>query len=69
MIFFLFKKVSYFCFNRAELLQKANDRYNNCRRRKKAAKYYIANNKYGNLSEGKKKQKENMEKKKNELKE
>ena len=66
MIFFLFKKVSYFCFNRAELLQKANDRYNNCRRRKKAAKYYIANtvalkknanNKYGNLSEGKKKQK------------
>ena len=34
--------MSYYWFNRQELLQKANDRYYNCGGKEKAAKYYIA---------------------------
>ena len=58
--FFGHIKMSYYWFNRQELLQKAQGRYRNCRFKEKAAKYYIANkdalketakNKYRNLSE------------------
>ena len=57
--FFVQIKISYYRFNRQELLQKASDRYHNCGGEKKAAKYYIANkdvikenenNNYKNLS-------------------
>ena len=52
--------MSYYWFNRQELLQKAKGRYRYCRFKEKAEKYYIANkdalketakNKYRNLSE------------------
>ena len=52
--------MSYYWFNKEELLQKANDRYHNCRGKEKAAKYYLENYKvskenvrkwYRNLSE------------------
>ena len=35
-------KVSYYWFNRNELLQKANNRYHTCGGKEKAAKYYTA---------------------------
>ena len=35
--------MSYYCFNKPQLLQKAKDKYHNCRGKEKAAKYYIAN--------------------------
>ena len=35
--------MNYYCFNRQELLQKANDRYYNCGEKEKATKYYIGN--------------------------
>ena len=52
-------KISYYCFNRKELLQKAKNRYHNCGGKEKYAKYFIDNkevftesaNKYRNLSE------------------
>ena len=53
-------KLSYYLFNRQELLQKAKDRYHNCSGKEKAAEYYIANkaalkenakNKYRSMSE------------------
>ena len=52
--------MSYYWFNKQELLKKAKDRYNNHDGKEKAAKYYQANkdalkekskNKYKNLSE------------------
>ena len=52
--------MSYYWFNRQELLQKANDTYRNCGGKKTAAEYCLANKdiikenankKYGNLSE------------------
>ena len=53
--------MSYYWFNRQELLQKAKDKYHNCGGKKKAAEYYLQNrdiikkskykNKYKNLSE------------------
>ena len=48
--------MSYYFFNRQELMQKAKDRYHNCGGKEKAADYYIANkevlqNKYRNLLE------------------
>ena len=52
--------MSYYWFNRQELVQKANNRYHNCGGKEKAAEYYIANkdvikekarNKYRNLLE------------------
>ena len=55
--------MSYYRFNRKELLQKAKDRYHNCGGKERAADYYIdnkdalkesANNKYINLSVEKK---------------
>ena len=57
--FFVHMKISYYCFNRNELLQKAKNRYHNCGGREKSAKYFIDNkeaftensNKYRNLSE------------------
>ena len=42
-IFFVNLKMSYYFFNRQELLQKAKDKYHNCGGKEKAAKYYIAN--------------------------
>ena len=63
--------MSYYWFNRKELLQKAKDKYYNCGGKENAAEYYVrnkkvikrkANNMYKILSEEKKKQKENMEK-------
>ena len=51
--------MSYYWFNRQELLQKAKEKYHNCGGKKRAAEYYIenkdvvkenANNKYNNLS-------------------
>ena len=64
--------MSYYLFNRQDLLRKAKDIYHNCGGKGKAAKYYLqnndvikekANNKYKNLSEEEKKQKENMKRK------
>ena len=52
--------MSYYWFNRQELLPKAKDKYHNCGRKEKAAEYYQtnkdvikekANNKYKNLTE------------------
>ena len=52
--------MSYYWFNKEELLQKTKDRYHKCGGKEKAAEYYIAdkevlkenaNNKYRNLSE------------------
>ena len=42
-IFFVHIKMSYYQFNRQELLQKTKDRYSNCGRNEKAAECYIAN--------------------------
>ena len=62
--FFVHIKISYYWFNRDELLQKVNDRHHNCGGKEKDAQYYLKNkdvlkekarNKY------KKKQKDNME--------
>ena len=61
--------MSYYWFNRQNLLQKAKDRYHDDGSKEKAAKYYLekeealkekARNKCRNLSKEKKKQKENM---------
>ena len=58
--------MSYYYFNRKNLLQKAKDKYHNFGGKEKAAKYYIRNkevlkenakNKYRNLSEEEKKTK------------
>ena len=35
--------MSYYCFNREELLQKTKDKYHNCCDKEKAAEYYITN--------------------------
>ena len=52
--------MSYYSFNRQQLLQKAKDKIHNCGGKEKAAEYYLANkdvikekanNKYNNLSE------------------
>ena len=52
--------MSYYWFNRQELLQKAKDKHHNCGGKEKAAEYYIENrgvlnkkakNKYKNLLE------------------
>ena len=66
--------MSYYWFNKPELLQKAQDKYRNCEGKKNAAKHYIANKeafffkktKKQTISieacqKKKKKQKENME--------
>ena len=63
--------MSYYWFNRQELLQKAKDKYDNCGGTEQAAEYYQANkdaikekvkNKYGNLPEKEKKKKGNIPK-------
>ena len=64
VIYFIARiKMSYYWFNRKELLQKAKDRYHNCEGNEKAADYYLENrgvlkekakSKYKNLSEDKK---------------
>ena len=36
-------KISYYIFNRKELLQKANDKYNNCGGKEKTAECYLNN--------------------------
>ena len=52
--------MSYYWYNKQELLQKAKDRYHDCDGKEKAAKYYLenrgvlkekTNNKYRNSSE------------------
>ena len=68
--------MSYYWFNRQELLQKAKGKYHNCGGKEKAAEYYIKNkdvtkekasNKYRNLSqeqkEGKRKYQQDRYKK------
>ena len=35
--------MSYYWFNRQELLQKAKEKYHNCRRKEKTTEYYLAN--------------------------
>ena len=61
--------MSYYWFNRKEILQKAEDKYHNCGGKERASECYIANkvvlkekerNKYRNLSKKKKKQKGNI---------
>ena len=56
--------MSYYWYNRQELLQKTKEKYHNCGGKEKTAKYYLqnkdvikgkANNKYKNLSEAKRK--------------
>ena len=53
-------RMSYYWFNRQELLQKAKEKYHNCGGKEKTAKYYFknkdvikekANNNYKNVSE------------------
>ena len=53
-------KMSYYWFNRQELLQKVKNRYSNCGGKEEAAEYYIsnkdvlkenANNKYRNSTD------------------
>ena len=70
-------KLSYYWFNRQELLQKANDRYHNCRGKEKPAKYYFENedilrensrNRYKNLSEEEEKRKESKKQVQNDKK-
>ena len=41
--FFVHTKISYYFFNRQELLQKAKDRYRKGGGKEKAAEYFIAN--------------------------
>ena len=64
--------MSYYCFNREELLQKTKDKYHNCCDKEKAAEYYITNkevlkkkkkskNMYRNFSGEGKEKKKNME--------
>ena len=62
--------MSYYFFNRKELLQKAKDKYHNSCDKEKPTKYYLENkdvlkenskNKYRNFSVKKKKQSESME--------
>ena len=44
MIYFIVHlRMSYYHFNRKELLQKAKDRFHNCSGKQKAAKYQIEN--------------------------
>ena len=61
--------MSYYWFNREEVLQNCEGKYHNCSGKEKAAKYYIANkevlkekarNKDRNLSQKEKKQKGNI---------
>ena len=61
--------MSYYWFNRQELLQKAKGKYHTCGGKEKVGEYYLANkdvikekanNKYKNLSEEEKEAKENM---------
>ena len=61
--------MSYYWFNRKELLKKTKDKYHNWGGKEKAAEYYItskgvlketANNNYRSMSEEKKEQKENI---------
>ena len=63
--------MSYYWFNRKELLKKVKDKYHNCGGKEKAAKYYVknkdvikekANNKYRKLSEEQKEAKINISK-------
>ena len=35
--------MKYYCFNRKDLLKKANNRYHNCGGKEKAAEYYLKN--------------------------
>ena len=35
--------MSYYCFNKPQLLQKAQDKYHNCGGKENASKFYIAN--------------------------
>ena len=58
--------MSYYWFNRKEVLQKAEEKYHNCSGKEKAVKYYQTNkdilkentrNKYRNLSEKEKRSK------------
>ena len=58
--------MSYYWFNRPELLQKTENKYHNCGGEEKAAKYYLENKdvikeKYRYLSEEKEAKKINME--------
>ena len=64
-------KMSYYWFNKQQLLQKANDRYQNCTEKEKAAKYSVKNKKHLKImhiisietcQNKKKKQKNNTEK-------
>ena len=68
---FVHIKMSYYWFNRQELLQKAKNKYHNCGGKEKAAEYYLENRVFfwknkQNISietcqKNKKKQKVNME--------
>ena len=70
--------MSYYWFNRQELLQKAGKKYHNCSGKEKAAEYYKsnkdvikekANNKYENLTEKEKKEKRYTKNRYNKMKE
>ena len=63
--------MSHYWFNRVEVLQKAKEKYGNGSGKEKAAEYYKTNkdvlkekarNRYRNLSEEEKKQRENFQK-------
>ena len=63
--------MSYYWFNRQELLQKAGEKYHNCGGKEKAGEYYqankdiikqIVNNKYKNLTEEEKEAKRKFSK-------
>ena len=69
-VIFVYIKMSYYWFNRQELLQKAKGKYHTCGGKEKVGEYYLANkdvikekanNKYKNLSEEEKEAKRNYE--------
>ena len=43
LTFFVHVKMTYYWFNRQELLQTAQNKYHNCGGKEKAAKYYLEN--------------------------
>ena len=43
MIFFVDEKMSYYWYNRQELLQKAKEKYDNCGEKEKSAECFLVN--------------------------
>ena len=57
--------MSYYWFNRKELLKKVKEKYHNCGGKEKAAEYYFANKEVKAKAKGKYKKKNKKKQKKN----